>query len=68
MNIMPFFIAIFPLIIHTQIPQSPIHYYQEIGRAGRDGQTSYIILFYNPNKDTELPKAFIGGKSAKQWD
>jgi len=48
-------------IIHTQIPQSPIHYYQEIGRAGRDGQTSYIILFYNPNKDRELPEAFIEG-------
>ncbi len=48
-------------IIHTQIPQSPIHYYQEIGRAGRDGLTSYIILFYNPNKDRELPEAFIEG-------
>jgi len=36
-------------IIHTQIPQSPIHYYQEIGRAGRDGQPSHIILFYNPD-------------------
>jgi ATP-dependent DNA helicase RecQ len=47
-------------IIHTQIPQSPIHYYQEIGRAGRDGQPSYIILFYNP-KDKELPEAFIEG-------
>jgi ATP-dependent DNA helicase RecQ len=23
-------------IIHTQLPQSPIHYYQEIGPAGRD--------------------------------
>lgn len=47
-------------IIHTQIPQSPIHYYQEIGRAGRDGQTSYIILFYNP-EDKKLPEAFIEG-------
>jgi ATP-dependent DNA helicase RecQ len=47
-------------IIHTQIPQSPIHYYQEIGRAGRDGQASTIILFYNP-EDKELPKAFIEG-------
>ncbi len=51
-------------IIHTQIPQSPIHYYQEIGRAGRDNQTSYIILFYNP-ADKKLPESFIeGGRPA----
>ncbi len=56
-------------IIHTQIPQSPIHYYQEIGRAGRDGQTSYIILFYNP-LDRKLPESFIeGGRPAiKKYD
>ena len=47
-------------IIHTQIPQSPIHYYQEIGRAGRDGNPSYVILFYNP-EDKKLPEAFIEG-------
>jgi ATP-dependent DNA helicase RecQ len=45
-------------LIHTQIPQSPIHYYQEIGRAGRDGEKTFIILFYAP-KDKELPEAFI---------
>jgi ATP-dependent DNA helicase RecQ len=51
-------------IIHTQIPQSPVHYYQEIGRAGRDGEPAFIILFYNP-KDRELPEAFIeGGRPA----
>lgn len=51
-------------IIHTQITQSPIHYYQEIGRAGRDGKPATIILFYNP-KDIELPLAFIeGGRPA----
>ncbi len=47
-------------IIHTQLPQSPVHYYQEIGRAGRDGQETVIILLYNP-ADRELPEAFIEG-------
>ncbi len=46
-------------IIHTQIPQSPIHYYQEIGRAGRDGKASLIIVFFNPDEDLSLPQAFI---------
>ena len=45
-------------IIHTQIPQSPIHYYQEIGRAGRDGKTAFIILFY-AQEDKKLPESFI---------
>lgn len=56
-------------IIHTQIPQSPIHYYQEIGRAGRDRQPSYIILFYNP-EDRKLPEAFIedGRPAIKKYE
>ncbi|MCI0515196.1 RecQ family ATP-dependent DNA helicase [candidate division KSB1 bacterium] len=52
-------------IVHTQIPVSPIHYYQEIGRAGRDGKPSLIILFYNPDLDLTLPRSFIeGGRPA----
>ena len=48
-------------IIHTQITQSPIHYYQEIGRAGRDNMKAFAILLYNPNADQELPLSFIEG-------
>jgi ATP-dependent DNA helicase RecQ len=48
-------------IVHTQVPESPVHYYQEIGRAGRDGKPAYIILFYVPNLDNELPIHFIDG-------
>jgi len=56
-------------IIHTQLPQSPVHYYQEIGRAGRDGEPAYVILLYHPN-DRELPEAFIeGGRpSVKKYE
>jgi len=53
-------------IIHTQLPQSTIHYYQEIGRAGRDGINAKVILLYNNKKDEngieedlKLPLSFI---------
>ncbi|MEK6552361.1 MAG: RecQ family ATP-dependent DNA helicase, partial [Bacteroidota bacterium] len=47
-------------IIHTQFPGSPIHYYQEIGRAGRDDKKTTIYLLYNPD-DVDLQNAFIDG-------
>jgi ATP-dependent DNA helicase RecQ len=53
-------------IIHTQIPQSPVHYYQEIGRAGRDGKAVPLVLFYNPYEDHELPHAFIDSARPKK--
>ena len=56
-------------VIHIQMPASPIHYYQEIGRAGRDGKPTRIILFYNEKKengndvatDSLLPLSFVEG-------
>ncbi|HLI08794.1 MAG TPA: RecQ family ATP-dependent DNA helicase [Ktedonobacteraceae bacterium] len=45
-------------VIHYQIPASPIHYYQEVGRAGRDGKVSWCILLYDPN-DLDIQEHFI---------
>ncbi len=45
-------------VIHTQVPASPLHYYQEIGRAGRDGKDTHVILFYT-SEDDKLPLSFI---------
>ncbi len=34
------------LVIHYDLPDSPEAYFQEAGRAGRDGKTAYAVLLY----------------------
>jgi ATP-dependent DNA helicase RecQ len=34
-------------VVHVDIPESMEAYYQEAGRAGRDGQKSFAVLLYN---------------------
>lgn len=41
------------LVIHYDIPPSIEEYYQEAGRAGRDGLRSYAVVLYN-NRDKAL--------------
>lgn len=45
-------------VIHFQLPQNLIAYYQQIGRAGRDGLNAYAVLLYG-NEDEEIINHFI---------
>lgn len=45
-------------VIHYHIPASPIHYYQEMGRAGRDSKVAWCILLYDP-ADITIQEHFI---------
>ena len=42
------------LVIHADIPDSVEAYFQEAGRAGRDGKTSYAVLLFNNNDQRKL--------------
>jgi ATP-dependent DNA helicase RecQ len=41
-------------VIHADPPDCLENYYQESGRAGRDGKKAYAVLLYNPPECTEL--------------
>lgn len=43
-------------VVHTDLPNSIEEYFQEAGRAGRDGNKSYATVLYNKQDSTKLKK------------
>ncbi len=41
-------------VVHVDIPDSPEAYFQEAGRAGRDGKRSYAVILYNKRDISRL--------------
>ncbi len=42
------------LVVHSDVPDSPEAYFQEAGRAGRDGQTAHAVLLYDERSAATL--------------
>ncbi len=55
------------IVIHADCPDSIEAYFQEAGRAGRDGQRAYAVLLYNKGDNVKLNKRIADNYPEKDY-
>lgn len=55
------------LVIHVDLPDAIEAYFQEAGRAGRDGEKSYAIILYAKSDQTNLKKRISDSFPEKEF-
>ena len=56
------------LVVHVDLPNTLESYYQEAGRAGRDGETAYAVLLFNPHEDkAKIKKRIVDTYPPKEF-
>lgn len=53
-------------VIHMDLPNSMEEYYQEAGRAGRDGKKSYAVILWNKQDTTNLKRRITDSFPSKE--
>ncbi len=55
------------VVLHVDLPDSPEAYFQEAGRAGRDGEKAYAIILYSKSDKTTLHKRIADTFPEKEY-
>ena len=55
------------IVLHFDTPDSPEAYFQEAGRAGRDGKTAYAVLLYAPEDKGKMRKRIADNYPPKEF-
>ena len=55
------------IVLHLDLPDSPEAYFQEAGRAGRDGEKAYAVILYTKSDKTTLHKRIVDTFPDKEY-